>query len=262
MDMVMKALAPVATGVAMLIGGALAAQAEGGYDWTGFHVGVQGGFLNGTASTTGALTGESRFCFIGCTPWAPFDFSETGMGTFAGVATGGVSVGYNHQFGQFVLGAEADINRTNATISPPGALISILGGAIEIGSWQTDLDWFGSARAKLGYAVVEGVMVYGTGGLAFGNVTNDIGFSVGAIGDTFSATDLRYGYTIGGGVEMKLAPTSPWSVKAEALFTDLGEADFMSFDLPNIPIVNRNNMATGSNALSFSTFRIGVNYAF
>lgn len=257
------AFAPALAGAVMFLAGIGSAQADERAGWSGVHLGLHAGGLSGGGTLTGALRGESRGClpFIGCGPWAPFELTDTAPAGFAGLPFAGVSAGYDHQFGDVVVGVEADINRAEVT-SGPVALVSALGGAIEIGSGASDLDWYATARARLGYAVSEDVMVFGTGGLAFANVTSSIGYSVGGFGDTVTSTDFRTGYSLGAGVEVKLDPRSPWSVSGDFLFTRFGKRDFFDVDLPAIPVINRNNTASGASALAFSTLSFGLNYRF
>ena len=68
-------------------------------------------------------------------------------------ATGGVQGGYNLQFGQIVVGGEVDFQVSGAedTFAP----------------YKFSNPWFGTARARLGYAM-NNILVYATGGLAYG----------------------------------------------------------------------------------------------
>ena len=92
------------------------------------------------------------------------------------------------------------------------------------------------------------LLVYGTAGLAYGNVQATI------LGAPFLITvgdNTRTGFIFGGGVEWAFAPA--WSLKAEYLRTDLGEKITdnvitvfpQSVSLTNIDIV-----------------RVGLNYHF
>jgi outer membrane immunogenic protein len=68
---------------------------------------------------------------------------------------GGVQGGYNWQSGPLVFGLEGDIQASAAddTFAP----------------WKFSNPWFGTVRGRLGYAF-NNVLVYGTGGLAFGEL--------------------------------------------------------------------------------------------
>jgi outer membrane immunogenic protein len=156
------------------------------FNWSGFYVGVHGGYGWGSSSFTDPT------------------FSTGGFDT-DGWLLGGL-VGVNHQIGQTVLGAEADINWTNFEGSTP------CGGGIVC---STSVDWFGTLRGRLGYAA-DRFMPYVTGGLAFGKV------EAGASGFG-SASDTRFGWTIGAGAEYAIAQNISW--KTEYLYVDLGKFD-------------------------------------
>ena len=151
--------------------------------------------------------------------WGDVSNSATSPSGF----NGGVQAGYNWQNGPLVLGVEGDvqINSADDTFAP----------------WKFSNPWFGTARGRVGYAF-NNVLVYGTGGLAFGELK----------GETFGLSESRtsFGWTIGLGAEF--AVTQNWSAKAEYLYVDLSERNFTLTGLPN--------------GYSFGVFRLGANYHF
>ena len=136
---------------------------------------------------------------------------------------GGVQAGYNWQTGAWVFGLEGDVQISGAddTFAP----------------WKFSNPWFGTARGRVGYAF-NNVLVYGTGGLAFGEVR----------GETFLLSENHgtIGWTAGAGVEMAL--NKNWSAKAEYLYVDLSDKNFTITGLPN--------------GYQFGVIRLGVNYHF
>jgi outer membrane immunogenic protein len=96
-------------------------------------------------------------------------------------------------------------------------------------SEEQTIDWFGTVRERFGYAAGP-VLVYATGGLAYGEVSRSgnvagqtnfvLGGTVNTFAGSYSASTIKAGWTVGGGVEGQLAPN--WSVKAEYLYVDLG----------------------------------------
>jgi outer membrane immunogenic protein len=137
---------------------------------------------------------------------------------------GGAQAGYNWQSGNWVFGVEGDIEATAAvdTFAP----------------WKFSNPWFGTLRGRAGYAI-SNVLFYGTGGLAFGELT----------GQTFglSESHTTAGWTVGLGAEVGLAPH--WSAKIEYLYVDLSSSQFVT-------------VTNTSNGYRFGAFRAGVNYHF
>ena len=173
-----------------------------GVNWSGLYVGVNGGYGANAASVLPA----------GLDPAGGF---------------GGGQIGYNVQRGNIVFGLEADIE--GADISD-----TVLRDT-------SKMDWFGTVRGRVGYTVGQ-ALVYGTGGFAYGNVTNTIA--------NVSHTETQTGWVAGGGVEYKINPS--WSAKAEYQYLDL---DASSATGPG---------SLGSNGTvdrtQVNTVRVGLNY--
>jgi outer membrane immunogenic protein len=155
------------------------------FDWSGFYVGVHGGYGWGDASIT----------YPG--------FASTGFNA-NGWLVGGL-VGVNYQVGQTVFGLEADINKTDMNG----------GGACVVGPCDVSNSWLSTGRVRLGYAV-DRFMPYVTGGVAYGEVKANVP-GVGG------ASDRRVGWTAGVGAEYAFTPNLSW--KTEYLFVDLGKFD-------------------------------------
>ncbi|QRG07452.1 porin family protein [Xanthobacter dioxanivorans] len=150
-----------------------------------------------------------------------YGWGSSGFDSPAG-AVGGLQAGYNFQFASpFVLGVETDFN-----------LSGISGGTF-------GLDYFGTVRARAGYAF-DRVLVYGTGGFAYGQGSLDF------FGLSSSATQT--GWTLGAGAEFALDRN--WSARAEYLYVDLGSATFPTLTGP---------VTTGLDA---NILRAGVNFRF
>jgi outer membrane immunogenic protein len=96
------------------------------------------------------------------------------------------------------------------------------------------MDWLSTSRVRAGYLVLPTLLLYGTGGVAFGHIrttslisTNVMGVPPGAVVPGVSFYDdrrIKAGYTAGGGIEWMFLPN--WSVKFEALYYDLGRTTF------------------------------------
>ena len=136
------------------------------YNWTGFYVGINGGYGWGESDRS-----------------APF-----GTGTFdvSGGVVGG-TLGYNYQMGQIVFGLEGDLDWSGIKGSAPCAGTTC----------ETRNDWLWTGRGRLGYAA-DRFMPYITGGAAAGNIKHTI-TGVG------SADDTKFGWTLGAGVEAAIS---------------------------------------------------------
>jgi outer membrane immunogenic protein len=205
------------------------------YDWSGFYIGLNGGYSWGNASNTfaaGAL--------------APFSASQHMDGwVFGGQA------GYNWEFNRsWVLGIEGDINATGqrgtatlppnttvTTVVPPfGALVlpTVTTTVASTGSLEEKLPWLGTLRGRVGFLPTDRVLLYVTGGLAVGEVkstssvttTTSTALSFGTPPGPTSVSALagtsttKAGWTVGGGVEGAIGGN--WTAKLEYLYVDLG----------------------------------------
>lgn len=213
-----------------------------GYNWTGFYVGAHGGYGWGNTQDV-TNTGAARRDLTG--------------------GFGGVQGGYNWQLGStpFVIGIETDISF--------GSISSSWGGTNQFDPYygKDSATMFGTVRGRIGYAF-DRVLVYGTGGLAWGEqehgfgcdaarvaVTNGCQKKVGGKAFYVSKSPIDVGYTVGGGVEYAL--TRNWTVKAEYLFTDYGTNRIDLVD-PNYPAAKTaRNFDT-----TIHTTKLGVNYRF
>jgi outer membrane immunogenic protein len=150
------------------------------YNWTGWYVGGNVGGSRGDAKTDFAGNGSVSFA---STSSSVFGASNTAHPN--GVIGGG-QIGYNYQFSpNWVLGFEADIQASGERGSGqfvvpfliPG--VAFGGGPGQVGppffgaastSYGTKIDWFGTFRGRLGFLVGDQLLIYGTGGLAYGEV--------------------------------------------------------------------------------------------
>jgi len=186
------------------------------YDWSGFYIGLNAGAAWNNTSVDDNINDPLLPDSVRGRLEDSFTDDQT-------VFTGGGEIGYNWQMDSIVLGLEADFNYLgfdsnrdrNGTIGEFGNFRSELG---------TKMDWFGTVRGRLGFAF-DNVMIFGTGGLAYGNMEAD-GTLVSNNGDVWKgkASDTNVGWTVGGGIEY--APSQNWVIGAEYLYVDLGSSDF------------------------------------
>ena len=169
------------------------------FSWTGFYAGVNigGGWSN----------------------------NSNNNGTNSGGVVGGGQIGYNYQFSPlFFAGVETDFQGTS---------IGSCGGGFGL---NESITYFGTVRGRIGIITPfnPNLLIYGTGGFAYGEVRQD---------------GLKTGWTAGGGVEWAFLPN--WSAKVEYLYTDLNSNGGNGFEFFGDHRQTR-----------FNTVRAGVNYHF
>jgi outer membrane immunogenic protein len=167
-------------------------------NWSGFYIGAVGGYAS--EATSGPLGIKGGF--------------------------GGGTLGYNWQFGQFVVGLEGD--GTFGDVSSTATVNGVTATA--------KVDSFSTFRGRAGVAVDQ-VLFYGTAGLALADTKITT--------PTLSGSNTQTGWTAGAGVEWMFAPH--WSLKGEYLYR--------SFD--NVTVAG---VSTGT--LNVNSGQVGINYHF
>lgn len=190
------------------------------FDWTGFYLGINGGYGWGQSSWSDPLVG-----------------ADSGSFNSTGGLVGG-QLGYNWQTGPVVLGIETDADWMNLKGSTSGTGgVCLTDGA---GQCQTQQSWLGTTRARVGYAF-DRWLPYVTGGVAYGNIQ--------AVQPTGTTTTTNAGWTAGGGLEYGIDRN--WSAKLEYLHVDLGTATFMGA---------ASGTSTLAVPVTDDLARVGVNY--
>lgn len=179
--------------------------------WQGLNVGIHAGYNWSRADEIGGL--------------AKVDAS----GTLAGA-----HLGYNWQFGRTVLGAEGDVDLTDASGWRR------YGASDSIGLHN---HWLSTFRLRAGLAF-DSVLIYATGGLALGDFDVDLETTMGA----WRSSGMKAGWVAGAGIETKLSPNI--SARLEALYFGFNDA---SFPMPGDEL---------RADLSATTVRAGLTYHF
>jgi opacity protein-like surface antigen len=227
-------------------------------DWTGFYIGLNGGGAFGS-------TGADTFGLLNATPNLfgsndTFHLAHNLSGGF-----GGAQAGFNRQTGNWVSGVEADIQggSINGSRTISGAIVDCLGipacgapGNFATASEKIDL--FGTIRARAGFLATPTLLIYGTGGLAWAELSTSGDYRLNLptpFDYQASNSGFKAGWAAGAGLEYKL--TSNWSIKGEYLYYDLGNSSVTSnFGVPATP--------TFQSQYNFNTHgslaRIGLNY--
>lgn len=222
-------------------------------DWNGFYVGIQGGYGGGTFDFPMNLK----------TDFSPADTNNLDYDFGANLTSsgffGGLQAGWNWQVERFVLGIEGDISV--ADIAGEMELYSDTANASVKGGSQ--VDWFATARLRGGFLATPDLLLYATGGFAWGSVNASYDLDLGSLGQLDDGTtESHMGWSLGGGLEYAVTPNI--SVKTEYLYVDLGKAELLNEDLSGII----NSQARGSvdlkieQDISFHSVRAGINYRF
>ncbi|WP_051357073.1 outer membrane protein [Azorhizobium doebereinerae] len=194
------------------------------FSWTGFYIGANVGYG----------WGNNNYDFR-TAAGVPYNYNIGGGDGWLG----GGQIGYNYQFANnVVLGVEADIDWTGVgdtntiTVGPLANRTNTQGAT---------LDYFGTIRARVGYAF-DRWLPYITGGAAWGRTS--FGTYYGA--DTAST---NWGWTVGAGLEYAI--TNNFTAKIEYLYVDLGGNNYI---FPNL--------STLDTSFDMSVLKVGVNYKF
>ena len=193
------------------------------YNWTGFYIGVVGGWGRSEQRWTaegGVTTDNFR-----------------GDGGHIGVTTGS-----NWQAGSILFGLESDVSWSGID-----AVNTTTGGCAVAAPCTADVRYFGTTRGRIG-VIFNNFLIYGTGGVAYANIRN----SQLALSPLAIATTTEFGWTGGGGIEVRFG--SNWSAKAEYLHARFGETPFCPAAGCGVVVV--------SDYTRLHLVRAGLNYRF
>jgi outer membrane immunogenic protein len=177
------------------------------FSWSGFYVGVHGGY--GWASSHWTLTGAippSAFPIVGTQE----DMQSSGL-------LAGVQLGFDHQFGNWVAGFEAELSLITSDASATVPLPATL--SFETGRSQTN--WLATFTARGGYAF-DRSLFYVKGGVAGAEFKDSAWLTdvAGGYIDFGNQTDTHLGWTIGAGYEYAILDN--WTAKIEYDYLDFG----------------------------------------
>jgi outer membrane immunogenic protein len=254
--------------------------------WTGFYVGVNGGYSWGSARTdltaTTTSVGTITQTTLGGTVLAVTTIQgPTTIATASGRANvngwlGGGQAGYNWKSNNWLFGIEADLQGTGERGGSQFCLTAGCPAGSTFAQADFRLRWFGTLRGRAGWLVNDSLLLYATGGLAVGRLNAD--YSLGTVGvaapiATASTGVTRAGFVVGAGGEYRFSER--WSAKLEYLYMDLGSigATFGG-SVTSVPLIftvgdfRFVGVSTSTSTAVFNTrftdhiLRAGVNYRF
>lgn len=239
------------------------------FTWTGFYIGGNAGYAfsdSGRISTSGnnGPVGGPSTIFNVATGARPGSTRLDPEGF-----TGGGQIGYNLQFGSVVIGLEADAAYTD--LAQTRGFVGTTGA---VSQFRSDLGFLGTVRGRLGYAF-DRIMVYGTGGLAYGDLQQSATFfatpaagGTGVVQFLGGRSSIETGWTAGGGVEYAIPTTfslfnsNAVTLKAEALYYDLGRQSVIVGDTGLAPAATRGQSYTSRFDTNGVIARAGINFKF
>jgi outer membrane immunogenic protein len=257
--------------------------------WTGFYGGIQ--FGGGWSDEAVNYSGNDPLAAVLLSGTLPPVFFPGNQAVANGYRipqsglVGGVEAGYNWQWSNWLLGVEADFSLAGMSGTASGASNFVL-TSTQTTTAEQSTDWYGTVRGRAGWLATPNLLLFGTGGFAYGRVrdsadytisnvspflsTGPGGFSVvcsaGVACMVGSSSAIRTGWTAGGGVEWLL--DQHWSAKIEYQFVDLGieTARITAVAVCTVAICGTSAPTPSSfNAAfrdSFNVVRLGLNYRF
>lgn len=220
------------------------------YNWYGFYIGIQGGYGWGGQAIN--LTPDANYAPLAAAGVFPLSLAADPRG-----ALGGIQYGSNFQFGHVVFGTASDFSFSDIRASHTS--FSATAGPLVTTYGKQKLEWLSTTRVRVGYTVVDNLLLYGTGGLANGrgSVSSSI-IQTGCpgIGNCPTGNDAKtlWGWAAGGGMEYAMGH---WSVNVEYVHYDLGHLNYNMSD-PTFPAA----FIATSTKFSGDVVRGGINYRF
>lgn len=233
------------------------------FTWTGFYLGVNAGYAfseSDTIGTTGIGALQAN---------VTNDLRRPNVSLPQDGFTAGGQAGYNYQFtpgSGFVIGVEADAQYTDLERRRTEVIFNpVFNPNVLTNNYRTELGFLGTVRGRIGYAF-DRVLVYGTGGFAYGDVSQSVTFQTGTpVTYAGARSSIQTGYAYGGGIEYALPTESFLNVFRASAVTIKGE--YLRYDLGSRNLFVATTGGPGVGYLSrFDTegsiARAGINYKF
>ncbi|MEY3624306.1 MAG: hypothetical protein RLZZ407_1865 [Pseudomonadota bacterium] len=199
------------------IGGSigLSAQSNDRNESVVFDTDGDGAFDNSVNTTLGANAFAPGFCGGASTGTAPTDSC---LSDKDGLEYN-IRAGYDVQSGNMVYGfvLEGGMNESRDSVTA----FSDTPAAYTL---TREIDYSLQARARLGYAA-RGALFYATGGAAYAKINNSFTTTNGVNSFTDNGNSKSWGYSYGGGAEVKLAKN--FSLGLEYLYTNFVDDDYV-----------------------------------
>jgi len=205
------------------------------FSWTGFYIGPNLGGAWGQRNLTDTLLGLSLS-------------NVNDKGAFIG----GGQLGFNYQFGNFVLGIEADFDGVATTNSPGTGVVGPAFGTIQVTSNNR---WIATLAGRFGVTNDTWLFYGKAGGGWVGSDNLTITNTVTGASIAGFSNNTNSGWLVGAGIEWALAPN--WSVKIEYDYLGL---DNQTFTAPAGTFLAGDTFTTSKSNVQM--VKVGANYLF
>jgi outer membrane immunogenic protein len=247
--------------------------------WDGFYVGLNaGGVWGGSSAVTTTDYPTSFFPTWNTEAELSSALANTVLRANQGGFIGGGQIGYNYTpIANWLLGLETDFQGIAGAHSTASSGAAGMIRVCDICSQETipsastatkSIQYLGTVRGRIGYEFMPTMLVYATGGLAYGGVMSSSSIWQNNLFDGVPHTagfasygnysNSNSGWVGGGGVEWMFMPN--WSLKAEYLHYDLGRATYGMGKLAFTVLYASSPLA--STRFDGNIVRAGINYHF
>ena len=180
-----------------------------------FDTDGDGAFDNSVNTILGADAFAPGFCGGASTGTTPTDGCLSDKDGYAY----NIRAGYDVQSGNIVYGfvLEGGMNESRDSVTA-------FSDTPDAYTLTREIDYSLQARARLGYAA-RGALFYATGGAAYAKINNSFTTTNGVNSFTDNGNSKSWGYSYGGGAEVKLAKN--FSLGLEYLYTKFDDDDYV-----------------------------------
>lgn len=212
------------------------------WSWNGLYGGINAGYSFGRDTFDAQVFGGSP---------------QPGLVLPNGGVFGG-QLGYNWQAGRVVFGLEGDAQWTTQRDSGCAATcIQNFNDETSVFRLRHEVDWFATARARLGYANA-GYLFYVTGGAAWSGVRET---ATAQSDDSVASATVKKvvaGWAFGGGIEGRLSQN--WTVKVEYLHLDFSPTTTTTRLATTAGLLPFDTVSTVNSRVTDNIVRVGLNY--
>ncbi len=238
--------------------------------WSGFYAGINGGYGWGNSSVS--YSPNDPAAHTNAIPST--DFHRNG-------AIAGGQIGFNWQFNShWLAGVEADFQWSDFDgTGQSSSHLTNIGSAATLSTMSANqtVSSFGTVRARMGAIIMNSLLLYGTAGLAFGQVHENLSmpaaatgaltsgsFSYSCIAGTTcfagSSSQTLWGWTAGAGAEYAI--TNNLTFKTELLYVNLGAPQLNAVAQSTAAGTSPSSFQASFAPVTFALVRAGLNVRF